>query len=295
MTLHDREGDYPEFPDDVPLQPRAVSLASPWGMPQPVIDWRPDWNAMQPKSNPGGFTALDNTVCHYTANNHGYAIEEYEDHSLCRNQVRSIQSYHQSIPEQSDIEYNALACNHGVLFEGRVLGYKGGANGSADSNKRMPSVCVLLGVNDRPSNAMLNAVAYFHWKVEQRAGRQLVMLGHRQVYATSCPGDIMFDYVANEYYRDIIDGTYPPITPPGDDDMAQPDIVQINEPWGPFPTGAVMICAPDCMTFRWVKSEDELWQLQQTFARRGWVFPNPIPPIPSDWLAQYGELIGTTP
>ena len=78
-------------------------------------------------------------------------------------------------------------------------------------------------------------------------------------------------------------------------DADQVDIVQINEPWGPFPTGAVFICSPDCMTFRWVKSEDELWQLQQTFPRRGWTFPNPIPPIPSSWLAQYGELIGATP
>lgn len=77
--------------------------------------------------------------------------------------------------------------------------------------------------------------------------------------------------------------------------MLTPDVVQINEPWGPFPTGAVFICEPFCMTFRWVKHENELWQLQQTFARRGWVFPNPIPPIPSAWLAQYGELIGATP
>lgn len=77
--------------------------------------------------------------------------------------------------------------------------------------------------------------------------------------------------------------------------MPAPDVVQINEPYGPFPTGAVFIASPDCMSYRWVKSEDELWQLQQTYARRGWAFPTPIPPIPSEWLAQYGVLVGPTP
>lgn len=262
---------------------------------KPPIEYRSDWGALPKKSNPGGFTALNATVCHYTAANPGYAVEEWESHNDCRSQVQSIQRQHQSIDDQSDIEYNALACNHGTLFEGRELGIKGGANGTADSNKTMPSICCLLGVDDQPSDKMLNAVAWFHMRIEQHAGRILDMKKHMEIVSTSCPGVPMSNLVNAEFYRDLIDsGTTPPPIP-GDDDMAQPDIVQINEPWGPFPSGAVFICEPFCMTFRWVKSENELWQLQQTFARRGWTFPNPIPPIPSDWLAQYGELIGATP
>ena len=258
---------------------------------KPPIEMRADWGALPPKSNPGGFTALNKTVIHYTAANKGYPRS---NHSDCREQVRSIQRQHQNIPEQSDIEYNALACNHGTLFEGRVKGYKGGANGSAETNKTMPSICCLLGVGDEPTYEMLNAVAWFHMQVEKAASTSwLEAIGHCDIYATSCPGDPMYALVEVDFIHAMADQPTP--TPPGDDDMPAPDIVQINEPWGPFPTGAVFICSPDCMTFRWVKSEDELWQLQQTFPRRGWTFPNPIPPIPSSWLAQYGELIGATP
>ena len=263
---------------------------------KPPIEYRSDWGALPKKSNPGGFTDLTATVCHYTAANPGYAVQEWESHEECREQVRAIQRQHQAITNQSDIEYNALCCNHGTLFEGRELGIKGGANGNADSNATMPSCCCLLGVDDQPSDKLLNAISWFHMRVEQRAGRKLEMFEHGDIYNTSCPGNPMAEFVQNDVYRHMIDsGSTPTPTPPGDDDMPAPDIVQINAPWGPFPQGAVMICSPDCMTFRWVKSEDELWQLQQTFARRGWTFPNPIPPIPPAWLAQYGELIGATP
>ena len=261
---------------------------------KPEICYRSDWNALPPKSNPGGYTALDATVVHYTAANWGYAIPPSGPHSKCVQQVQSIQRQHQNIPDQSDIEYSALTCNHGVLFEGRVLGIKGGANGTAESNKTMPSICCLLGVDDQPSDAMLNAVCWFHKIVEDQAGRKLDMKGHKQIVSTSCPGNPMWGFVYSGVWREMIDGTPEPepIPPtPGDDDMPAPDVVQVNEPYAGYPTGAVFICAPDCMEHRWVKDEDELWQLKQTFARRGWVFPDPIPPIPANWMKQYGVLI----
>jgi hypothetical protein len=188
---------------------------------QPPLMYRPDWDALPPKSNPGSFTDLVATVCHYTAANKGYAVPESGDHSKCVAQVQSIQRQHQAISDQSDIEYNALTCNHGYLFEGRVLGYKGGANGTADSNKTMPSICCLLGVDDQPSDAMLNAVAWFHSRVEAQAGHKLEMKKHMEIVSTSCPGVPMSALIDDEFYRDLIDGgtsPQPPTPPPSQED-----------------------------------------------------------------------------
>lgn len=263
---------------------------------QPPLAFRADWNALPPKSNPGGFSSYDATVCHYTAANKGYAVPESGDHSRCVSQVQSIQRQHQAIANQSDIEYNALACNHGVLFEGRVKGYKGGANGTASSNATMPSICCLLGVGDQPSDKMLNAVAWFHSRVESIAGRLLEMKKHKDIYATSCPGDPMSALIDQRFYRTLIDDGSPvpqPPTPipPGDDMPTRPDVVQISSEWDGLPVGAVCICSIDFQTYRHVTDEDELNQLRMSYDRLGFAPIDPIPAIPGWWLKQYGKRL----
>jgi hypothetical protein len=221
-------------------------------------------------------------------------------HERCRQQVRAIQRQHLSLADQSDIEYVALACSHGTLFEGRVLGVKGGANGTAESNRTMPSVCFLVGVGDTPTAAMYEAAAWFHGRVEARAGRRLDMLPHHAIYNTSCPGPIIDGWLRAGGYRSAPPTPTPGPLPgptPGDDDMPAPDIVQLADPSpdGRLPAGAVIIASPDGQTYRWVIDEDELNQHRMTFSRRGWVFPDPIPAIPGWWVKQYGVLIGPTP
>lgn len=162
---------------------------------------REAWGAKPPKSNPGPFTDLVATVMHYTANAQGYAVPGSGDHERCRNQVRGIQNYHQSIPDQSDIEYSHLGCNHGVVFQGRATGIKTGANGSAETNRTMPSFCMLMGVGDRPSEALYEAAGWWHAQIEARAGHTLEMKGHRDIYSTSCPGDAIYPWVTSGGYR----------------------------------------------------------------------------------------------
>ena len=82
-----------------------------------------------------------------------------------------------------------------------------------------------------------------------------------------------------------------PPRPPGDDDMAQPDVVQINSEWDGLGVGSVCIADPYHQTYRHVGDEDELNQLRMSFDRKGWVFPEPIPPIPGWWLKQYGKRL----
>ena len=272
-----------------PGAPAPGPVVSTWAAGAVVVERREEWGALPPKSNPGGFDGLAGTVCHYTAAGAGYMVRPDEPHEWCREQVRSIQRQHQGDPDQSDISYSVLACAHGVAFEGRVLGYRGGANGDGWSNRNEPSVCALIGVGDEPPESLLAVLRAFHLAVEQRAGAVLPMVKHSDRTATSCPGPILATWVDVGGYRSA------PIEPPSEDGPMAPDVVQLSSPRGPLPTGAVIIADPHHQTHRWVTSEAELEQLRATFTRRGWVFPNPIPAIPAEWLAQYGVLIGPTP
>lgn len=184
-----------------------------------VLESREMWGALPPKSDPGPFVSLDATVAHYTAADYGYAVPASGDHSRCREQVRSIQRQHQGIPDQSDIEYSHLGCNHGVVFVGRVPGIKTGANGTAQANKTMPSFCFLMGVNDVPSSALYAAAAWWHAEVEVQAGRSLLMYGHKQITSTSCPGDVIYPWVTAGGYRQAQPHPPKPVPPTGVDDM----------------------------------------------------------------------------
>lgn len=182
-------------------------------MPTPIREGREVWGALPPKSNPGPFRGYEGTVQHYTAAKFGYPRANHTD---CRAQVRSIQVQHQAIPEQSDIEYTDLVCNHGVIMTGRVPGYKTGANGSAYANAYMPSICALLGVGDEPSQAMKDAIIWWHANIEQTlALKTLEMKGHKDVFNTGCPGDPLYAWVKAGGYRETGVPLYPdpPVAP----------------------------------------------------------------------------------
>ena len=256
---------------------------------------REAWGALPPKSNPGPFVALEATVMHYTANSHGYAVEEGEDHERCRDQVRGIQEYHQGIPDQSDIEYSHLGCNHGVVFQGRATGIKTGANGSAQTNKTMPSFCMLMGVGDEPSQALYDAAAWWHWQIEQRASHTLTMNGHRDIYSTSCPGDVIYPWVRDGVYHDY-QSPSPPVHPPTPgDDMARvgPYLIQATGKDG-TPAGRVYATDGNFMTIRWLETDEALAGYRWTMTHYGVVAPELAPDgriEPIDTIAAYGVVI----
>lgn len=257
-----------------------------------VLESRETWGALPPKSNPGPFTDLVATVMHYTAANKGYAVPASGDHERCRSQVRSIQVQHQNIPDQSDIEYSHLGCNHGVVFVGRVPGIKTGANGSAESNRTMPSFCMLMGVDDRPSDDLYWAATWWHAQVEARAGRPLEMKGHREITSTSCPGEVIYDWVCAEGYR--MEPPPMPPTPP-EDDMARigPYLIQATGKDG-TPAGRVYATDGNFMTIRWLETEEQLAGYRWTMTHYGCKAPELAPdgPIePIDTIGAYGVVI----
>lgn len=122
-----------------------------------------------------------------------------DDHALCLARVASIQADHMDRNKWNDIAYSLLVCIHGRVIMGRGPHILTAANG-AGLNRNHYSVCALVGNagllapddDDHPLYAGLcDAIGYL---VEHGdAGGEV--LGHRDGYATDCPGDRLYQWV----------------------------------------------------------------------------------------------------
>ncbi|MET9957026.1 N-acetylmuramoyl-L-alanine amidase [Streptomyces sp. NPDC006339] len=111
-------------------------------------------------------------------------------HDRCDDYVRQIQAQHMDGNGWSDIGYSFLVCTHGYVYEGRGLRRRNSANGSTSLNEQDYAVCLLVGSSGlaEPTNAQLHGTrdAIEYCRAEGPAGTWLG--GHRDGYATSCPG-----------------------------------------------------------------------------------------------------------
>jgi len=89
--------------------------------------------------------------------------------------------------------YNAVVDRAGVLWQVRGLEYRNAANKGANNT----SVSVQLRVNlDEPgSAAAVTRVRRFVSDMERWCGHPLKVLGHRDVGATACPGDAIYNQI----------------------------------------------------------------------------------------------------
>ncbi|QPL14064.1 endolysin [Streptomyces phage TurkishDelight] len=154
---------------------------------------REDWGA--PASSPASYLPSARGVkIHYLGT-------EYTSraHSLCDDYVRSIRAAHLANVQENyvDVAYTALVCEHGTVFEGRGTHKRPGANGTPELNSRDYAVCALLGSKTLivPPDAMLHGlVDAIEWlRRDGDAGTWLG--GHRDGYATECPGDWLYGWV----------------------------------------------------------------------------------------------------
>jgi len=119
-------------------------------------------------------------------------------HDHCVNEVKAIRRSHLANKKEnySDIAYNLLVCCHGYVFEGRGAHKRSGANGSQPLNKAHYAVCALLGSEGdvEPTPEMIEglkeAILYLR---EHGAGKEV--RGHRDGYATACPGEPLYALV----------------------------------------------------------------------------------------------------
>lgn len=155
---------------------------------------RAEWGA--PSVSPSQYIgSTKGTKIHYLGSN--YASRE---HSRCDDQVRAIRAAHLRSPEgYSDIAYNLLVCQHGYVYEGRGANKKTGANGNSSLNSRHYAVCALLakkgGGLDTPTDAMLHGLRDAIEYLRQQGDAGAEILGHRDGYATTCPGDALYAWV----------------------------------------------------------------------------------------------------
>jgi hypothetical protein len=106
--------------------------------------------------------------------------------------VRAIQAFHQG-PERgwADIGYNFLVAPDGTVFEGRGWGYTGA---HARGHNSTTLGVAFIGDGRQPvPEAAKRSILLLAQEADRRFGR-LNRLGHRDVGATACPGDVLFGW-----------------------------------------------------------------------------------------------------
>jgi hypothetical protein len=120
------------------------------------------------------------------------------DHAECLAEWQAIRKSHLANTKEgySDIAYNYGACPHGYLLEGRGIGKRTGANGNQPLNIAHYAIVGLVGSEGltKPTDAMLGAIRDGIELLRQHgAGSEIK--GHRDGYATECPGGPLYAWV----------------------------------------------------------------------------------------------------
>lgn len=127
----------------------------------------------------------------------GTPVPEVE-HSKCAGRWTAIRNSHLANKAEgySDVAYNWAVCNHGVIFEGRGLGKRTGANGSQPLNRSHYAILWMGGTKGvvTPSAAAVTAIQEVI-RYLRGHGTGTEIKGHRDGYATACPGDPMYALV----------------------------------------------------------------------------------------------------
>nr|WTB31187.1 peptidoglycan-binding protein [Streptomyces sp. NBC_00830] len=122
------------------------------------------------------------------------------DHAECLAEWKAIRKSHlANIRENySDVAYNYAACPHGYLLEGRGIGKRTGANGNQTLNVAHYAIVGLVGDEGltEPTDEMLSAIRDGIELLRQHGAGDEIK-GHRDGYATACPGGPLYAWVKN--------------------------------------------------------------------------------------------------
>lgn len=114
--------------------------------------------------------------------------------------VRGIQDFHMDVRGWSDIGYNFLVDVSGRIYEGRgwlVVGAH-----APDHNTSGIGVC-MIGRDGDSTPAAKRSIRALYDEAVRRKGGNLDKLGHRDVFATSCPGYELYAWVRAGMPADI--------------------------------------------------------------------------------------------
>jgi hypothetical protein len=120
------------------------------------------------------------------------------EHAECIAEWQAIRKSHLANTKEgySDIAYNYGACPHGYLLEGRGIGKRTGANGNQPLNIAHYAIVGLVGSEGltQPTDEMLGAIRDGIELLRQH-GAGTEIKGHRDGYATECPGGPLYAWV----------------------------------------------------------------------------------------------------
>ncbi|WP_328981787.1 peptidoglycan-binding protein [Streptomyces mirabilis] len=126
------------------------------------------------------------------------SVDLLKDHAKCLAEWQAIRKSHLANQKEhyADIAYNYGACPHGYLLEGRGIGKRTGANGNQPLNVAHYAIVGLVGDEGltQPTDAMLGAIRDGIELLRQHGAGDEIK-GHRDGYATECPGGPLYAWV----------------------------------------------------------------------------------------------------
>ncbi|MGW6499311.1 peptidoglycan recognition protein family protein [Nonomuraea angiospora] len=160
---------------------------------------RAAWNAASPTGTYTRVASTRGVKIHYTGGPVPADIAGPKKHKLCVQLVHQIQQMHMDGgrgEKYIDFGYNLACCPHGYVFVGRGAHHLPAANGPG-LNSQHYAVLALVGDSGctKPNDAMLHALrdAIEYLRDKGDAGNEIK--GHRDGYATSCPGGPLYAWV----------------------------------------------------------------------------------------------------
>lgn len=154
-------------------------------------DLRSAWDARRPTNKPTLVNPARRTefMAHYDG---GTALN-LPTHADCLARVKADQAFHMDGRGWSDIGYNGLICQHGRAIEGRGIDYAGAH--CPNHNATAYGFQFMVGGTQTPTPAAYARMARAQADCATRSGHALRKLGHRDGFATECPGDAIQAWV----------------------------------------------------------------------------------------------------
>lgn len=151
------------------------------------------------------------------------------DHSKCVGRWTDIRNSHLANPTEgySDVAYNLAVCRHGYVLEGRGSGRRTGANGNQSLNATHYAVLVMIGSegDTEPTAQAVSATkeAIHYLRTHNKpAGREIK--GHRDGFATSCPGGPLYSLVQS---GSLEPGSITPTPDPVEEDVLTQETINL--------------------------------------------------------------------
>ncbi|MFJ9850174.1 peptidoglycan-binding domain-containing protein [Streptomyces sp. NPDC101150] len=160
---------------------------------------RADWGAKPSRFPLTHIASTRGVKVHYEGAAVPADLAKPANHTRCAGRVRQIQADHLANRKEnySDIAYSYVVCPHGHVFEGRGLHKLQAANGNHQLNLNHYSVCGMVGNSGLtdPTDAQLGGIRDAIDLLREKGGAGTEIKGHRDGFATQCPGDPLQEWV----------------------------------------------------------------------------------------------------